>query len=138
MDGDIIGTGWGFPLGTTAAPQWVSGDDKIRQSIWLILSTAPGERPMLPGFGCGVHDLVFTPNNWNLRGLVAAQVREALTTWEPRVDVLDVVAERPDDAHHQLIISISCRVRANNAVFNLVYPLFLSEGTGGSGARRAA
>ena len=36
------------------------GEDNIRQSIWLILGTAPGERLGRPDFGCGIYDLVFS------------------------------------------------------------------------------
>jgi uncharacterized protein len=93
---------------------------------------------MVPDFGCGIHDLVFAPNTPQLHGLVAAQVRDALTRWEPRVDVLEVTAEAPADARNHLIISIECRVRSNNALFNLVYPFFLNEGPDMPGVRRAA
>jgi phage baseplate assembly protein W len=112
--------------------------DKIRQSIWLVLSTAKGERAMLPDFGCGIHDLVFAANTAGFRGLVAADVRTAVTRWEPRVDVLDVQVESPDDARDRVIVSIACRVRANNAALNLVYPFFLDEGVGLGGGRGGA
>ncbi len=64
MRSDFIGRGFPFPLRPTAAHRlaFVSGDEKIRQSICLILSTAPGERQMRPDFGCGIHGLVFRPN----------------------------------------------------------------------------
>lgn len=137
-DGDFLGRGWQYPLsGAPAGPRWVSGADKIRQSIWLILSTARGERVMLPDFGCGIHDLVFSANTAGLRGLVAAEVRAALTRWEPRVDVLDVRVETPADARNRVIISIGCRIRKNNAALNLVFPFFLDEGVGIGGGRRA-
>ena len=137
-DGDFIGQGWRHPLAASASgPRWASGADKIRQSIWLVLSTAKGERVMLPGFGCGIHDLVFSANTAGLRGLVAAEVRDALTRWEPRVDVLDVRVETPRDARNRVIISIACRIRENNAALNLVYPFFLDEGVGVGGGRRA-
>lgn len=135
---DFLGQGWHYPVAASAnGPQWASGADKIRQSIWLILSTAKGERIMLPGFGCGVHDLIFSANTAGLRGLVAVAVRDALTRWEPRVDVLDVRVETPDDARNRVIISIACRIRANNAALNLVYPFSLDEGVGVGGGRRA-
>lgn len=136
---DFLGRGWAFPLAAgPRGPRYADGADKIRQSIWLILSTAKGERPMLPDFGAGIHDLVFSANTAGLRGLVAANVRDALTRWEPRVDVLDVTVESPADARNRLIISIGCRIRANNAALNLVYPFFLTEGVGLGGDRRAA
>jgi phage baseplate assembly protein W len=137
--GDFLGRGWGYPLAASPnGPQWAAGADKIRQSIMLVLSTAKGERPMLPDFGCGIHDLVFAANTAGLRGLVGAEVRDAITRWEPRVDVLDVQVETPDDARNRVIISIACRIRENNAALNLVYPFFLNEGVGLGGGGRAS
>jgi hypothetical protein len=109
---------------------FVGGLEKIEQSILVVLSTAPGERQLRPEFGCGVHDLVFQPNTAALRGLVQATVRAALTRWEPRIDVLDVRVESPADERNVLLVHIDYRVRDNNAVFNLVYPLYLDEGVG--------
>jgi uncharacterized protein len=138
-DGDFLGQGWAYPLtGRGVGPRWASGADKIRQGIWLVLSTAPGERVMVPEFGCGIHDLVFSANTAGLRGLVAAEVRDALSRWEPRVDVLDVRVETPGDARNRVVISIGCRIRENNAALNLVYPLFLDEGVGVGGSRRGS
>jgi phage baseplate assembly protein W len=130
---DFLGRGWPFPI--TLVPDrlrgFLGGEEKIRQSIWIILSTAPGERQMLPEFGCGIHDLVFEPNTAALRGLVQSKVGEALIRWEPRIDVLGVRAESPTpDQRNRLLIRVDYRVRANNAFFNLVYPFFLDEGAG--------
>lgn len=128
---DLIGRGWPFPVGLVPGRlrAFQGGDGKIRQSIWLILATAPGERQMLPEFGCGIHDLVFEANTAALRGLVREQVRDALTRWEPRIDVVDVRVETPTPAQRNyLVILVDYRVRANNAFFNLVFPFFLDEG----------
>ena len=126
----VLGTGWAFPPDptTTGRFELASDDERIRQSMWLVLATAPGERVMLPDFGCGIHDLVFQPNTAAIRASVAAEVRDALTRWEPRIDVIDVrvtsSAEQPD----VMAVDVDYRLRATNAVFNLVYPLFLTEG----------
>jgi phage baseplate assembly protein W len=131
MAADFLGTGWAFPIRPVAGGiPLASGADKVRQSIWLILSTAPGERPMRPDFGCGIHDLVFMPNTVALRGLVQAKVREALVKWEPRIDVSDVRVESPAEAGNQLLIRVDYAIRSNNAFFNLVYPFYLNEGVG--------
>ena len=113
---------------------YLEGDEKIRQSIWLILSTAPGERQMRPDFGCGIHDLVFESNTAALHGLIQAQVREALVRWETRIDVIDVRVEVAPEARNYLLIRIDYRIRSNNAFFNLVYPFFINEGAGLEGA----
>lgn len=133
MRDDLIGRGWNFPVKPDALGQlaFKGGEEKIRQSIWIILSTAPGERQMRPDFGCGIHDLVFEPNTAALRGLVQQRVRETLTRYEPRIDVTDVRVETPPEQRNYLLIKIDYRVRSNNAFFNLVFPFFLNEGAGG-------
>lgn len=129
---DILGKGWPFPIaaGLNKRLALVGGDEKIRQSIWVILSTAPGERQMLPEFGCGIHELVFEANTAALRGVLRGKVQDALTRWEPRIDVLEVRVEAPTDARNYLLIRIDYRVRANNSLYNLVYPFFVNEGAG--------
>ncbi|HEX9619369.1 MAG TPA: GPW/gp25 family protein [Polyangiaceae bacterium] len=126
----VLGTGWSFPLKPTPGGRlpWVGDGEKVRQSIWLLLSTAPGERVMLPNFGCGIHDLVFEANTASLRGLVVQKVRDALNRWEPRIDVVDVRAETAPDAANRLELRIDYRLRSNNSFYNLVYPFFLNEG----------
>lgn len=129
---EIIGRGWSFPVqpDQNGRMPFMGGAEKIRQSIWLILSTAPGERVMLPEFGCGIHDLVFAANTDALQGEVQNSVRAALIRWEPRIDLLNVRVESPPELPNQLIIRIDYRVRANNSLYNLVFPFFLAEGAG--------
>ncbi len=129
---DFIGQGWSFPPRPSAGGRlvWADGDAKIRQSLWLILSTAPGERRMRPKFGCGIHDLVFEANTSNLRGRIQQQVRQALLQFEPRVDLLEVSVDTSPQARNQLLIRVDYRVRELNAYHNLVYPFYLNEGGG--------
>jgi phage baseplate assembly protein W len=126
----FLGRGVVFPLrldGTGQVPLTGSGDESIRQSIWTILGTAPGERVMRPDFGCGLHDLVFGVNSAGTAGAVAAAVREALQLWEPRIDVLDVYAAPDAEQANLLLVEITYRVRSNNSRFNLVYPFHLDQ-----------
>jgi hypothetical protein len=129
---DIIGRGWAFTVKPAADGRlhFIGGEEKIRQSIWIILGTAPGERQMLPEFGCGIHDLVFQANTAALRGMLVEKVRTALVRWEPRIDVLDVRVESAVEARNYLYINIDYRIRINNAFYNLVYPFFINEGAG--------
>ncbi|MCG8346188.1 MAG: GPW/gp25 family protein [Chloroflexales bacterium] len=130
MGRDFLGRGWSFPIKLSPGGRlsYLGGDEKIRQSIWIILSTAPGERLMLPDFGCGIHDLVFEANTASLRNIVTERVRDALIRYEPRIDVLDVRVETPPEARNYLLIRIDYRIRSNNTLYNLVYPFFLNEG----------
>lgn len=129
VDG-FLGRGWAFPViaGRDGRIAYVAGEDAIEEAIEIILGTSPGERVMRPEFGCGIWDLVMEANTAQLHGRVQVQVREALVRWEPRIDVLDVRIESPEEQKNLLLIRIDYRVRSNNAFFNLVYPFFLQEG----------
>src|SRR5215207_8390239 len=89
---DFVGSGWGFPLrvNSRGGLDMSRGERDIEESIHIILSTPIGERRMRPEFGCGVHDLVFATNDPTTHGLIQHYVLEALTLWEPRIEVLDV------------------------------------------------
>jgi uncharacterized protein len=108
----------------------VDDDEAIRQSIWLILATARGERVMRPDFGCGIHDLVFALNDVTTASLVAAEVRTALEQLEPRIAVDDVTVE-PDAARADtLVITVTYRVPGAGSAAQLVQPFHLDRGLG--------
>jgi hypothetical protein len=127
---EYLGVGWKFPLQVTPSGAIAKAryEHRVEESVYLILATAKGERVMLPEFGCGIHELVFAPNTPNTIGLVAQQVRRALVDWEPRIDVLDIVVDSPEGEPNLLLIKVGYRIRANNALANLVYPFYLREG----------
>jgi phage baseplate assembly protein W len=126
---DFLGKGWGFPvqLDDTHRIAVSRGEESIREAIWIILATAPGERVMRPDFGCGLHHLVFAVNEAATLGQVQKDVREALVRWEPRIEVLDVDTEVKGRGE-VLLINIHYRVRSTNNFFNLVYPFYLAVG----------
>lgn len=126
---DFLGVGWKFPIRINARGGFSFSryEEDVQEAIWIILSTARGERQMLPEFGCGMQDYVFALDNATTRGQIAYEVRLALTTWEPRIDLLDVSVDSSTEAN-MLLIRLGYRLRANNALFNLVYPFFLKEG----------
>jgi Bacteriophage baseplate protein W len=127
MTEQFIGAGWAFPLRTTAASgvALVTGEREIVESIQLILATAPGERPMRPAFGCGIHDYVFAPADENTAGQIGFEVRTALDRWEPRIDVTDVVIEFDEEDSGVLYIDIRYTFRDTNDPRNLVFPFYV-------------
>jgi phage baseplate assembly protein W len=129
---DFLGTGWSAPLGVDGRGgiNLVSGERAIERSILSILSTAKGERRMRPQFGCGIHDLVFAPNDPTTAGLIQSQVLEALGWWEPRIDVDAVDVDADPDLTGLLMIEVRYRIKATNAERNLVYPFYLLPGEG--------
>src|SRR3984893_17319147 len=88
---DFIGSGWAFPVRVNerGGIDLARGEDDVRDSILMILSTPIGERRMRPQFCCGPHGLVFAPNRPATPGLIAYHVAEALALWEPRIELRD-------------------------------------------------
>ncbi|MCU0516531.1 MAG: GPW/gp25 family protein [Oscillatoria sp. Prado101] len=130
MNSDFLGVGWTSPVerdekGQIKIIKMARYDDCVRQSIWTILSTAYGERVMRPDFGCGIHNLVFASNSAGTIGQVVSAVQQALTQWEPRIDVLDVDAYPDPNQPNRLLIQINYQIRTTNNRFNLVYPFYL-------------
>lgn len=128
MPKPFLGIGVGYPVSvdTTGSFTLAAYEESVRQSVWIILGTAKGERVMRPDFGCGIYDLVFDLNSAATAGSVAQAVRDALLVFEPRIDVVEVNVA-PDDGGEVLLISIDYQVRATNNVFNLVYPFYLER-----------
>lgn len=102
-------------------------EESVRQAIWIILSTARGERVMRPDFGCNLHEFAFAVNDRSTQAAAAFEVREALHAWEPRIDVLEVGAYAGGDRGEVLLIHIDYRVRSTDNRFNLVYPFYLDR-----------
>jgi phage baseplate assembly protein W len=118
---EILGSGVAFPLQVDRR-----GDETdIDQAMLLILGTAPGERPMRPEFGCGVHDFVFDTIDAGTVARMETEIRAALDRWEPRVEVTDVQFDLDGTDRGELVIQITYRVRATNHVRNLVYPFYV-------------
>jgi uncharacterized protein len=125
----FLGNGFAFPLHVDASGRFAFAayEADVEQAVFHILSTANGERLMVPDFGCGMHDLVFSPNTSTQAGAVAAEVRAALVRWEPRIDVLDVTTTIGGSQGELLLIRIDYRIRANNAFYNTVYPFYIRD-----------
>jgi phage baseplate assembly protein W len=123
----FIGRGFRFPMGVDhrGAIAMTSGPEDLDCSIRVVLSTAPSERVMRPEFGCRIWDQLFEPVNANTVGLMAQAVREAVTQWEPRVELIDVVVTPDDDDSSLVRIAVTYRVRATNDRRNLVYPFYV-------------
>lgn len=126
----FLGTGWTFPARVDSAGRirLSKHEEDIEEAIRIILSTSKGERVMRPDFGCGIHDLVFESINAALLRQVQTSVYEALTMFEPRIELITVEVSDKEAHRGQLLISVDYRVRSTNTVFNLVYPFYLSEG----------
>lgn len=124
--GDFLGQGWAFPVRPRAGRLLTSsGAADIHQAITLILRTAPGERVMLPAFGCRLNELAFAAMNATTVSLAQLYVKQALDRWEPRIQLTGVSAAPAGDPPNCLLITVDYLIRDRNRPDNLVYPFFL-------------
>ncbi|MFD3944873.1 GPW/gp25 family protein [Streptomyces sp. NPDC058579] len=127
MSEHFIGRGWAFPLGVSASGGIAMADGRydVEQSIRLILSTEPGERPMRPEFGCAIRDRVFGSFDASTGGAIAHEVRRALERWEPRVVVDDVTVSQDGERQEVLHVHLGYRLAHTNNRRNLVHPFYV-------------
>lgn len=98
--GEVLGRGISFPprLGTDGRVSWSEGETNIRESVRVVLMTAPGERLRRATFGAGLDTFLFEPNTTMTRRQLEDRITRALTTWEPRISLESVdVDEDPAD-----------------------------------------
>jgi phage baseplate assembly protein W len=126
MAQDFIGAGWAFPLRTDATGRiaLVSGDREIQESMRLILGTAPGERPMRPEFGCGIHNYVFAGMDATTAVMMELEVRTSLERWEPRIEVEEVELSQDEADASVLYVDVTYTVSGTNDPRNLVFPFY--------------
>lgn len=56
-------------------------DDHVRDMIYQLLFTNPGERVDLPDFGCGLLQMVFRPNSEALAAATQLLIQGAIQQW---------------------------------------------------------
>lgn len=119
---EFLGRGWAFPFqfdSATGGVGYSEFEENIRQNITIILGTKPGERQMLPAFGCRIHELLFAPNTRATSAMVAHHVSEALRRWERRIEVLKVDAT--GDEAGTVKVSVDYKILATSQLQQLNY-----------------
>jgi len=119
---EFLGRGWAFPFrfdparGSVGLSEY---EENIRQNITIILGTRPGERQMLPQFGCRIHELLFAPDTRATSSAIAHHVDEALRRWERRIEVQKVDASI--EAQGAVKVTVEYKVISTAALQNLTY-----------------
>ena len=127
---DFLGTGWAFPISVDAHGRisLARQERDIEEAMRIILLTPRGQRVMRPNFGCQIHELIFDPDDATTAGLAAYYVEDALTMWEPRIRVQEVIA-RPDTRNAgRLLIDIRYEIKATHDSRSLVFPFYRIPG----------
>lgn len=116
-DATLFGRGVAFPprLDADGRVAWAAGQASIHDSIRVILTTEPGERLMLPGFGAGLRSFLFEPNVPATHRMIEERVQHALRRWEPRIAVTSIVARAHPTEPTRATVSIGYTLVATQA-----------------------
>ncbi len=105
---------------------WSVGNQSVREVIWNILLTQPGERLMRPEFGAGLKQFIHKPNNETTRRLMADLALRAIQRWEPRIDILELTVGTEPAHLNKVILSLRYRIKMTAEEDNLELGLQLS------------
>jgi phage baseplate assembly protein W len=126
----FLGQGWGFPpafFNNGANVYLVSGEEDIRQSLGILLSTALRERVMFPDYGCDLSEYQFEEIDNALINSLGGIVADAILLNEPRIitEQVEVIQDNFDNG--VLLISITYTIISTNTRYNMVYPFYINE-----------
>lgn len=124
---EFLGKGWRFPVAVnlTGGISSSAYEENVRESIFVILGTAPGERVKRVDFGCRIHDLMFAPNNDETAARAEYYCEEAIYKYEPRIAEVHCKAFPNADEPNRLDVRISYVIAGKSEKKNLVYPFYL-------------
>jgi Bacteriophage baseplate protein W len=123
--------GWPFEAPNSGGRLGYAADSQcLREALWNVLMTSPGERLMRPSFGAGLSKWIGQPNAESTRQLIASSVTAAVGKWEQRV-VLTSVTVVPDatDAA-SVVVTLSYTARGQPAAAPAQLSLTLALGGG--------
>ncbi|MDR1029180.1 MAG: GPW/gp25 family protein [Clostridiales Family XIII bacterium] len=128
----FLGSGMKFPPQANRATGRFAvsaNEQSVKESVYLILMTAAGERELAPGFGSRLSRYAFMDVNITNLNIMQHDIAELIMAQEPRVAAADadIDAQSRDDC---LIINITYRVAQTNTTDNFVFPFYLRASAG--------
>jgi phage baseplate assembly protein W len=105
-------------------PHPVSGDVRpivddlaIRRSITNLIRTSRGSRPFYPEYGCTISNLLFSNADVFTKDIMKDSVYDALSKFEPRIDVISI--EPTFDNDNGVSLQIRYKVKNTNTVSSI-------------------
>ena len=128
----FLGTGMKFPPQVDPGTgRFVSSSDErsVRESVYLILTTARGERWLEPRFGSELARYTFMDTSPTMLAIMKDDVRMTILSQEPRVTDVSIELD-PDAQEGCLLFIIDYTLAGSNTRENLVFPFFLTNDRG--------
>lgn len=131
-DKSFLGKGWAFPPAfslETGETCMVAEEEDIRQSLNILLSTAPGERIHRFDFGCRVRQFMYESMTLTTQTIMRNMLEKAIVMYEPRITLEHITFDMSREKDGVMYIVLEYVVLKTNRRSNMVYPFYLREGT---------
>jgi phage baseplate assembly protein W len=103
-----------------------TGEEALKNSIYNILTTQPGSVPGHPEFGTNLGQYLFEQIDPLVSQLIDAEIKYAMSRWEPRVTIVTIdVQDDPD--YNRLTIKMNYVI--NRDPFNIEREFIFSTDT---------
>lgn len=104
---------WSFNRGTNL--------EILASSVKMLLTTAKGERIMLPDYGTNLRIILFQLQSTGIEGLVQQEIIDALTKWEPRASLQFLTVERTGEREVTVNATLISKLDQQNFAIPLVF-----------------
>ncbi len=125
----FLGTGCKFPIQVDpASGRFVtsSGNQSVKESIYLILMTQRTERLTRPDFGSEIMGYTFMDTGTTMLSILRRDLSQTILSQEPRISDLDITTEFREK-QGLILITINYFVAETNSRDNLVFPFYLDR-----------
>ncbi|WP_198391379.1 GPW/gp25 family protein [Burkholderia ubonensis] len=127
----IYGRGWAFPPEFTPdGVKMAEGAEDVNQSLWILLSTQPGERIMRDSFGCDLNQFMFAGIKNSLLSDIKRQIESNVMRYEPRAQIVNIEFDQIAFSEGRLKIQVNYCLRGSDMQQQLVGQLDLVDGGG--------
>lgn len=124
-DRNYLGQGLKYPFEVTNGKiTLVSGNTKVKQSIYDILSTPLGSLFFNRSYGSRLFESLFEQNDSILATLLENDIVDALEKWEKRIEVGEITF---DFESNIVNITINYKIKANGTFDSLIYPYYRKQ-----------
>jgi len=132
QNNSFLGRGWSFPPTfnkDAGSIEMVGEEEDIRQSLYILLSTTPGERITNVKYGCDLNRVLFDPVNSSVDIIIKDLISRAVLYYEPRISLKEVFIDKSRQLEGIVEITLQYVVRRINVRSNIVFPFYQLEGT---------
>lgn len=124
----FLGKGMKFPPQvnmTTGRFETSSGEQSVKESVYMILTTNKGERWLRPEFGSDLSGYTFMDVNLTTLNIMRMEIAQNLQEQEPRIRNVSVSIDSTSK-EGCLIIDLGYEIIESNTRDNLVFPFYLN------------